>query len=331
MKRRVVFRADASKTTGYGHFVRCLALAGYLKDDFRCEFASFNQDDPWGEMTDYQLGELVKVCTPLAIVGHSREEFDGNFMEDVREGDIVVLDNYYYDTIYQQALIDKGCKLVCIDDMHKHHMVCDLLLTPCPLTREDFSLEPYTRFAGGVEWAFLRDPFLSPVRIRNIQSEIKRVVLTMGGSDAFNLTDKMTEVTKSVLPAAVIDVICGEGVRLGTKGEPNVNFHHRLSAEEMVALFDKADVGIFSASTVCIEAFSRSLPVIAGYYVDNQEEFYNYGVRHKYFSGLGCLLDEGAVIAERLRLIIKSNRPVPMVVDFKSQKEKIIELFKALY
>jgi spore coat polysaccharide biosynthesis predicted glycosyltransferase SpsG len=39
MKHKVIFRADADRDIGYGHFVRSSALADMLKDDFDVLFA----------------------------------------------------------------------------------------------------------------------------------------------------------------------------------------------------------------------------------------------------------------------------------------------------
>lgn len=46
-KRQIIFRADAGKRIGYGHFVRTLALADMLKEEFECVFVT---QDP----TEYQ-------------------------------------------------------------------------------------------------------------------------------------------------------------------------------------------------------------------------------------------------------------------------------------
>lgn len=327
-KQRIVFRADGSGKTGYGHFIRSLALAGYLKDDFDCHFTTYNSVNMFP--TDYQFSEIAKVCDYIPIVGRDIDQANTDFINELKPDDIVVLDNYYYTTEYQQTIEDKGCKLVCIDDIHDRHMVCDLLITPCPLRREDFSLEPYTKFVGGIEWAFLREPFLKPSIDRNISQNIKRVVIAMGGADPFNLTDKMIKVVCRVLPKVEIHVMVGDTVSISEESVDMVITHKRLKAEEIVELFDISDMGIFPASTVCMEAFSRLLPVAGGYYVDNQKEFYEYCVKHNLFSPLGNLLDDSSVILKRFKNVVENDRTLPAVIDFRRQKEKIIQLFKEL-
>lgn len=328
VKPRIVLRADASKKTGYGHFIRSLALAGYLQDSFECCFASFNSD--LKSLTRFQLTEILKACVPFAVSGNTLEEFDEDFLMRIHSTDIVVLDNYYFSTEYQQRIKDKGCKLVCIDDMHDRHMVCDMLITPSPLVREDFSLEDYTEFHGGVEWAFLRKPFLNPQPIRNIPSKIKSVVIAMGGADAFNLTDKIIRILHHEIPDAEINAICAESVSISDESRKIARIYTQLSAEKIVELFDSADIGVFPASTVAIEAFSRKLPVIAGYYVENQKAFYDFGIQRRYFSPLGWLLDEAESISRRLKGIILNHRPMPVVMDFIAQRRRVIELFNEL-
>lgn len=326
--QRIVFRADGSGKTGYGHFIRSLALAGYLKNDFGCHFTTYNSVDHLP--TDYQFSEIAKVCNYIPIIAANLDDANTFFLNELEPDDIVVLDNYYYTTDYQRAIKDKGCKLVCIDDMHDRHMVCDLLMTACPLTQYDFSMEPYTKFVGGIEWAFLREPFLKPNADHNIHFEIDRVVIAMGGADPFNLTDKMIQIANSVLPDAKISVMAGDTVEISDESARIAKIYRRLGAEEIVELFDNSNLGIFPASTVCMEAFSRKLPVVAGYYVDNQEEFYKFGVEYQLFSPLGNLLDDPSAISDRLIDAVENNRPHPVEIDFRNQKQKIIQLFKEL-
>ena len=55
MKQKIFFRADADSSIGYGHFVRTLALADILKDNFDCIF--FTQTP-----SPYQRQEIENVC-----------------------------------------------------------------------------------------------------------------------------------------------------------------------------------------------------------------------------------------------------------------------------
>lgn len=327
MQQRILFRADASKTTGYGHFIRSLALAGYLKDHFDCCFASFNSDTQYKLPSNNQLQQILEICSPLELQGDNIEEYNDRFLDEIRSSDIVVLDNYYYTTEYQKKIKDKGCKLVCIDDVHNRHMVCDMLITVCPLEKKDFSVEPYTKFIGGIEYGFLRQPFYKKAPERNIQGYLKRIVLAMGGADAFNLTDKIASVVHNVVPEAIIDVIAGDTVSVTSNIESFTNVHKSISANEIVNIMDNADIGIFPASTICIEAISRRLPILAGYYADNQKEFYEYGVLHKYFSPIGCLSDSTDKLASRIEKVLEESQPYPTRIDFDYRKEEIIKHF----
>ena len=94
MKKKICFRADAGVQTGYGHFIRTLALADMLKDDFDCVFYTV---DP----SPYQLQELQKVCPCVTLKAETRLE---DFLDCLEGTETVVLDNYFYTSDYQQAI-----------------------------------------------------------------------------------------------------------------------------------------------------------------------------------------------------------------------------------
>ena len=331
MKRnRIVLRADASKNTGYGHFVRSLALADHLKNEFNCIFASYNEDEPCGTASDNQLDQINKVCNSLELAGRKIEEANSMFLNEILPQDIVVLDNYYFTPDYQKELKAKGCKLVCIDDIPKKQFVCDVLITGSPLNRSDFILPSSALFKSGIEWFFLRDAFLQSSRVRTNRSQIQNVVMAMGGSDAFNLTDKMICIVRKILPQAKIDVIAGATVDVKKQGLNEIAIHRNLSAEEIVGLYDRSDIGIFPASTVAVEALSRNLTVFAGHYVNNQRVLYDFGVNKGYFSPLGNLLDSEHLIEDRLKRALNCNFPLPQLTCFLNQRQQTLDLFRKL-
>lgn len=330
-RTRVVLRADAGSQIGMGHFVRTCALAGYLDNEFDCVIASRNPDS--GRLTRHQLDMIAEAGASVApITGSDITGFNRDFLNFLRSDDIVVLDNYYYPTQYQTEVRNVCHAMVCIDDVHDRHFTADVVMTFCPLTRSDFSLEDYTLFHGGMQWAFLRRPFLAPAPRRahvDLQSPRLRIVTAMGGADPFRLTDKMVTLISHELPMAHIDVIAGSSVVTDCASNPNVTLWHEADAATIVRIFDNSDFGVFPASTICVEALSRRLPILAGYYVDNQKEIYADGVRRGRFAPLGNLLDDARAIAKRLHNAV-NNLPSPTPIDFAKQCENIKEIFRQL-
>lgn len=327
-KNKVILRADAGKSIGFGHFVRSLALAAYLADDFDCSFCSFNPSDH--KPSQYQLSEIAKACSYIPIEAESYEEYDSKFLDILRGDEIVVLDNYYFSTEYQKKIKEKGCRLVCIDDMHDRHFVADAVLTMTPARKESFSHEPYTLFLNGIEHSFLRKAFIEVPR-QGRQAVIKNVVMAMGGADPYGLTNKLLSIITSIDDNLHIDVIAGDTVEVDSRFDEKVAIHRRLSAEEIVDLFGKSDLGVFPASTICVEALACRLPIAAGWYVDNQKEFYEYGVHEGIFLPLGYFLDNDEEISDRLKTVFNSGlKQSKSEIDFKKGKQDIIRLFKTL-
>jgi UDP-2,4-diacetamido-2,4,6-trideoxy-beta-L-altropyranose hydrolase len=286
MKRKVIFRADAGQNIGYGHFIRSLALADMLRNDFDVLFVTVNP-------TDYQKNELEKVCPFIDLKEKTHFE---DFLSVLQGDEIVVLDNYFFTTDYQKAIKEKGCKLVCIDDMHDKHYVADVVINHELDDASLFSVEPYTCLCLGLEWALLRKPFLEAAKKldNSRQSEIKNIVVAFGGVDNYHLTDKVIDMLLLNKEIERIDAIIGEkyqensGVFLGNV---EVCFHRSISAQKVAGLFLNCDLAILSASIVYLEALACGAKVAAGYYVDNQYEGYN-NLKEKHFIyGLGALLE----------------------------------------
>ena len=277
MKKRILFRADAGAEIGYGHFIRTLALADMLKDDFECEF--YTQAP-----SEYQRKECEKVCRLVELpADETRFQL---FLDGLRGDEIVVLDNYFYTTEYQKAIKKKGCKLVCIDDMHDKHYVADVVINHGPVTEDEFECEPYTKLYLGDDYLLLRRPFLVPISNRKRNNS---AVVNLGGADPFKLTDKVVRLLLQAETDYHIIVILGDTVFLSEENRAKVEVRSRLSAEQMADLFETSAFGILPGSTVSIEAMSRAMPILMGYQVDNQEEGYKKLSNSGHFIPLGNL------------------------------------------
>lgn len=280
--KKIYFRADASSTIGYGHFIRTLALADMLKDDFDCTFFTCHP-------TPYQISELEKVCPHVVL---QEEKHFCEFLSHLKGDEIAVLDNYFFDTDYQRAIKQKGCRLVCIDDMHDKYYVADVVINHGVSGKELFSAESYTQLCLGYEWALLRQSFLQPSQRIRSNTKIENVLVCFGGSDSHNLTERFVFFLQKV--PAVKQVIAVVGDKHQNKKLDvcsKVTYLRNLAAAEMSDIFSRADIAFLSASTVCLEALSRQLPIAAGYYVDNQKGMYSEYVSRNLIYPLGNLLD----------------------------------------
>lgn len=263
-KRKILFRADAGVEIGYGHFIRTLALADMLKDDFECVF--YTQTP-----SEYQRKECEKVCKLVELPADDTKFH--LFLETLKGEEIVVLDNYFYTTEYQKAIKEKGCKLVCIDDMHDKHYVADVVVNHGFATEVDFSKEEYTQLYTGPSYALLRSPFLKA------DDTIKRIpcrwVVCFGGSDQNNYTgEAIWQLKKKKDNPEIVAVVGDSYLHSQQLKEAGVTVRQKLSADEMAELFRSAANVVCSASSVCYESLACGCKVYAGYYVDNQKDFY---------------------------------------------------------
>ena len=314
MNRKIYFRADAGVDIGYGHFTRTLALADMLKDDFECTFYTVCP-------TPYQIEEMRKVCQHVSL---ETDTFFNDFLELLTGDEIVVLDNYFYTTAYQQRIKGKGCCLVCIDDVHDKHYVADVVINHGMVNRNKFSGETWTRYCLGLKWALLREPFLK-IKQEAISNKQDNIIVCMGGADPFNLNRLILEHLFGRIGDKKLVVILGTASEIVETEFPGVKFYRNLSASNIVDLFQQSKVGIFSSSTVCIEALVMGMTIYAGYYVDNQKEFYHYLTGNHYVYGLGNLLSSSFSMPEKLDFISPFDRSIMYGI-----KERYIQLFEKL-
>lgn len=312
---KIFFWAEANARIGYGHFVRTLALADMLKEHFDCCFTS-------PLLTEYQLQEIGKVCRYLSLPSNEKR-FD-YFLSLLEGNEIVVLDNYFFTTNYQQEIKNKGCRLVCVDDMHDKHYVADVVINHgVPDDASLFDVEARTQLCLGLRWALLRAPFLQPLDMS--RKEQGNWFIAFGGSDFHNLTGKFIRLIHGRREVERVFVVVGDTYQHGdpSRGYDKVTLYKNLSAIEMAALMQRCKYAILPSSGICIEALSRGCEIFAGYYVDNQQEFYRYLNDNHHVHGLGNLLDFSLMMPEKFGFISMFDRSMMCGI-----KERYIQLFK---
>ena len=277
-KKRILFRADGNSEIGLGHVIRSLALAEMLKEEFICTFAT-------RYLSDYINAEVRKVCNDIVKLPESDEHFNA-FLSILSGDEIVVLDNYFFGTNYQRAIKDKGCQLVCIDDMHDKHFVADVVINHAPnVLKSDYSIESYSKCLLGTKYALLRAPFIYLARQPKKHKGVNNAFVCFGGSDNNNIA---WHVVKFLLSFEFIHqifiVTSNESIHkdnlqmLVEQYSDRISFYSNISAEQIVNILSKSDFAVVPCSSILWECMAAKLPVVTGYYVDNQKHISDYFV-----------------------------------------------------
>lgn len=279
--RTIIFRADGSPSIGMGHFTRTLALAEMLHDYFHCIFAT-------RKATEYQISEIEKICHGRIDLPEDDAHFE-DFLTQLKGDEIVVLDNYYYTTEYQKAIKAKGCKLVCIDDMHAIHYVADVVINHAPLRSNLFSRAVYTKLLIGLDYALLRSEFFQEQPNRVVPKKLKKTILCIGGADFNNLTSKILDELIVIEQIEEITIVVGNSYqhfqsltqKINDYSEnKQINLFKNLNSNDLIDQMKISDFAIVPCSTILFEAISQKIPILTGYYVDNQKNIANHLKNH---------------------------------------------------
>ena len=106
----------------------------------------------------------------------------------------------------------------------------------------------------------------------------------------------------------------------------------KLSAEEMRNIFVSNDIAVLPSSTTMLEAMACGIPIIGGYFVDNQINNYNQYVEAGAIIGCGNLIE----LANQMKVkdIIESgmlnNDSVTNSFIPQNLEENILEMFDSL-
>jgi len=194
---------------------------------------------------------------------------------------IVFLDGYNFTEPYQRCIKAKGCFLVCMDDHHERFFYADCVLNVSEISDSSKVLRSVdSRLVYGLKYALIRPEF--SIEQKSIERRNEVFVCFGGGAETVPLIQKTLQaLSRANLLKAKITIVLNETLRTEIENQVNASFQnliiqlrYNLSAEEMVELMMHSKMGICSSSTVALEARAAGLPIVAGYFVENQKGIY---------------------------------------------------------
>jgi UDP-2,4-diacetamido-2,4,6-trideoxy-beta-L-altropyranose hydrolase len=319
--KKVVFRVDGSVQIGLGHLVRCMAMAQMLDNDFEISFVC-------KEIPVDIIKEIKELRYNLSII--ENEDF---FFNQLRDDTIVVLDHYDLGSDYQKSIKDKGCILVCIDDIYDKEFFADLIINNAPnINPLDYKAQTYTQFALGLDYVLLRPVFLSKAKARKITKVVETVFLCFGGSDIKNITKTVVEVLQNDARFKKVIIVAGGAYNYLADLKNTIStdkrffLYHSIDGKTMSDLMAEAELAIVPCSGILQEVLTTGCKVVSGMYVENQKYMF------ENYKALGAFESAGNFSKEDILLAI--NRSCVGVTEFHNRYidgksgDRILKFFK---
>jgi UDP-2,4-diacetamido-2,4,6-trideoxy-beta-L-altropyranose hydrolase len=328
----VAFRADASLQIGAGHVMRCLTLADALQENgVTCRFICREYD-----------GHLIDLVTDRGYPVHAlprQDEFIQSETDDLAHArwlgvdwatdaqqtqhalgdqvvDWLILDHYALDYRWGQKLRLLSKKIMVIDDLADRPHQCELLLDQ-NLGRQpqDYAnlVPAHCKVLTGPQYALLRPEFAalrSYSLQRRQQPALKRVLITMGGVDQFNVTCQVLQALRScALPQdCCFSVVVGldspwlQQVRAVAVDMPWPT-EVLVNISDMAQRMADSDLAIGAAGSTSWERCCLGLPTLLVVLADNQR----FGARALQEAQAALFIGDVSDISIKLPLAINAS------------------------
>lgn len=266
-----VFRLDVGLSIGMGHLIRCYALAAAFVDDgWNVDFAVNAESCE----TVFALAGKRPLVVPSGVNG--ARAMTSNWPEGV---ELLVVDHYGLDAVFENACRPWAKIIAVIDDMTNRMHSCDLLLNPSPVVvAADYgaTTPDGCRFLLGARYALLRPQFLSGRKEIHPQPPIvDRLLITMGGSDPENLTERAVEALRLLSTIPQTRIILGSAYAFDEQLKDSVNgLSDRISVyenvDDMAAHMAWSDIAISTAGSTTWELCAIGVPALYIQTAENQ-------------------------------------------------------------
>jgi UDP-2,4-diacetamido-2,4,6-trideoxy-beta-L-altropyranose hydrolase len=333
--KRILFRADGNSEVGLGHLYRIFALVELFKKEYDVVLVTSAKTTVSAIPADYCYALIPEAVSVEQEPGWLQQHYPATEYR-------IVADGYQFNEAWQRYLKANGYHLTYIDDFCREHMYADVLINHSLAARaSDYKTERYTKLALGTKYAILRPSFLEAAKQARETRSLKTAFVCFGGADPFDLTLKATQALLAFSEIMSIHIVVGAAyahrdIFALKASEKTIQVHQNLSEKELVTLMKACDFAIASSSTILYELCSVKMPVLSGYYVENQKGLYQGCLDHQLIFGAGNLeYSDTEDFKEKIKTVLEqpdySTQMEAQAAAFDAQiKERFLELFREI-
>jgi len=298
MKNIIFIRVDSSTKIGYGHFMRCMALADTLQKNFEINFITRSlegslisdiQKKGFGIFRFYSNSEKINEKndaqkTISLIKKHSGPK------------NILIVDNYQLSKKWETDVKPFVHKLIVIDDLSNRSHNCDLLIDQNLHTKVNGlykGLIPSNCIKLiGPKFSMIRKEFrMMRKSVKPRTFPIKKILVSFGGSDIENQTLVALNSIKKMNGKINVDVVVGKANKckktLKIFCNKNKHFTYYEQIDNIADLMLSSDLSIGSSGSTTWERCCLGLPAIVSISSNDQRDIANSLSRKKCIINLG--------------------------------------------
>lgn len=246
---KAVIFTEAGKNYGLGHLSRCIALKSYLESaDFAVEI--YNR----GDYESANAKNIKWLENPLPLL---------------KGAHLVVVDSYYADYEFYDFMIKSAKICVALDDFSRIRYPKDaIILNPALNAKRLYGDDIKNELFAGIEYGLLREEFRTK-EPKTINKEISKVLITLGGNDFANNTQKVLDAVQKELSYAQVSIVLPRYYEPLNYGF-DTQIYANLSARELKDLMLESDLIISGGGVTAVEVQSTRTPSIALEIAPNQ-------------------------------------------------------------
>lgn len=257
---RVLIFTEGGSEIGLGHISRCSSLYNELLiRNINVKFIVYG---------DFKTNIVVQRQV-LKTMNWQCSDFLNNY---IKKNDYCIIDSYKATENLYKLISQRAKKSLFIDDNARIKYPKGIVVNPSLTSKNMQHLYNDCNFyLNGPEYIILRKPFIKVKRAIS-NSEVKEVLITLGGSNIQNILDSILNQICNKYLNIRFNVIIGSACRSFDKRaySNNINFYKDLDAEEMKNIMLKSDIAITAAGQTIYELLATQTPFIPIKIVDNQ-------------------------------------------------------------
>lgn len=315
-RKKCLIRCDFSKDIGFGHLVRCLALADELKSSYNWLVSFAVLDNEFGCVPIHDAGYSCYLKKPELQSGLNEEKWLENVSKQIKPQVLIVDVRTNLTRIGLESIRSLGAIVVVIDDASDRRLAANMAFYP-PVPQID-ELN-WNEFSGhlyvGWEWVLLRSQFEKTYeKLKDIQYEdslnLPRIFVSMGGGDPYGISIKALRALDQINAQIIIELVIGpaffhiDELDQWVKSTKHKHVIHK-SATNMAKIMMHMDLAIVTFGMTAYELAVMGVPsILIGLtqdHVDSANLFSKSGIAINL--GLFSDISEKAIANEAIKLI----------------------------